>query len=532
VIKKFALIALVASANLAFAISDPVKIDTGLVSGKPGSNASIQAYEGIPYATPPVGNLRWHAPLPAAPWQGVLKADHFGNNCMQANYKPEVVNPLVDQGKSPWSDEYYAWREPLSEDCLYINVWTPAHAPGDKLPVLVFVHGGGFVQGSGSVDIYNGEGLASKGIIVVTLNYRVGIFAYFAHPDLRKESEHNVSGNYGVMDQIAALQWVHRNIAAFGGDPANVTIDGQSAGSRSISYLVSTPLTHGLFARAISQSGGMFAPSNITDNSASPYMKDSEEKGVKFAQDMNAKSIAELRALPAADIVKYASLFRPVIDGYVFPADEYTTFSQGKQNDVPMMIGWDQGDGTPFANNFGLPEDAAGFKEAAVKLFGPMAPDFLKAFPVTTDADAVIERANAARDWSFAWNMRTWARLQAKTGKNKLFLYYWDHVSPVKPITIPYGAFHSSEIPYAFNNLDTWRLNWRPEDRHMSEIMSGYWVNFIKTGDPNGKGLPAWTVFDPKNEQSLHFADKVGMFPTPLKQELDFFDAWFASRRK
>ncbi len=261
VIKKFALIALIVSATVAFAANDPVKIDTGLVSGKPGNNPTIEAYEGIPYATPPVDNLRWHAPLPAAPWQGVLKADHFGNNCMQQKFMPEPVIAEVKAGKAPWTPEFYAWRQPLSEDCLYLNVWTGAKSADAKLPVFVYIHGGGFQQGSGAVDIYDGEGLASKGLVVVTINYRLGVFGFFAHPELTKESKQHVSGNYGLLDQIAALEWVHTNIAAFGGDPGNVTINGQSAGAHSINYLVATPLTHGLIHRAISESGGMFIPS-------------------------------------------------------------------------------------------------------------------------------------------------------------------------------------------------------------------------------------------------------------------------------
>ena len=222
----------------------------------------------------------------------------------------------------------------------------------------------------------------------------------------------------------------------------------------------------------------------------------------------------------------------PVIDGYVLPTDVYTIFANGKQNDIPMIVGWNSGDGAPFANNSGLPPTAAAFVEAAQKKFGPMADDFLKAFPVKTDADAVNARAAVSRDQMFGWSSRTWGRLQAKTGRSKIYLFYWDHMPPVAPETKPFGAFHSSEITYAQNNLKTWNLPWTPVDRALAGTMSSYCVNFAKTGDPNEKGLPPWTPFDPGNERSMHFANKIGMFPTPLKQELDFFDAWFASQRK
>jgi len=536
-ISRFALIALLSAAQLASALTDPVKTETGLVSGVAGSNPSIQVYKGIPYAAPPVGDLRWRAPQPAAPWQGIRAAASFGNSCMQQSYKPEPVIADVKAGKSPWGPEFYAWRQPLSEDCLYLNVWSSAKSAGAKLPVLVYIHGGGFQQGSGAVDIYDGEGLASKGLVVVTINYRLGVFGFFAHPELTKESDHHVSGNYGLLDQIAALAWVHKNIAAFGGDPDKVTINGQSAGAHSINYLVATPLTHGLIQRAISESGGMFihsVPGDTTGLSSgrTAFLKDAEERGVKYAQAHNAASIAELRARPAAELTGQGATTAPIIDGYVLPTDVYTIFATGKQNDIPMIVGWNSGDGTPFANNSGLPATVAGFAEAAQKKFGPMADDFLKAFPVKTDADAVKARAAVSRDQMFGWSSRTWGRLQAKTGKSKIYLFYWDHVPPVAPETEPFGAFHSSEITYAQNNLKTWNLPWTPVDRKLADAMSSYWVNFAKTGDPNAGGLPAWPNFDPKNEQSMHFGDTPSVIPTPLKPELDFFDRWYAGPQK
>ena len=456
---------------------------------------------------------------------------------MQQEFKPEAVTAEVKAGKQPFTPEFYAWRQPLSEDCLYLNVWTGAKSAGEKLPVLVYIHGGGFQQGSGSVDIYDGEGLAQKGLIVVTINYRLGVFGFFAHPELTKESAHQVSGNYGLLDQIAALEWVHRNIEAFGGDPGNVTIDGQSAGAHSINYLVATPLTHGLIQRAISESGGMFIPTTpgVTDGLASgqtPYLKDAEAQGLKFAENHKAATIAALRAMPAKELMGRGATGTPVVDGYVLPSDVYTIFATGKQNDIPMIVGWNSGDGTPFAGNSGFPATAAGFPEAAQKRFGTMAPDFLKAFPVKTDEDAVHAQAAVARDQMFAWSSRTWGRLQAKTGKSKIYLYYWDHVPPGRPESAAFGAFHSSEITYAQNNLSTWDLPWTSEDRKLADTMSSYWVNFAKTGSPNVAGLPAWPDFNRKDEQSMHFTATPGAIPTPHKAELDFFDRWFLGSRR
>ena len=533
---KYFLFTLALTAPLAAALSEPLRVEGGLMSGVAGANTQVRVFKGIPFAAPPVGDLRWRAPRPVVAWQGVRKTEKFGNSCMQAEYKPDAVAALVKKGQSPHSPEYYAWREPLSEDCLYLNVWTGAQSAGEKRPVLVYIHGGGFMQGSGAVEIYDGEGLAQKGLVIVTINYRLGVFGFLAHPELTRESGRNASGNYGLLDQVAALAWVKKNIAAFGGDPNNVTIDGQSAGAHSINYLVATPLTRGLIHRAISQSGGMFAPpaSGVGDLSSgrTPLLKDAEQQGLNFAQERKAASIAELRARPASELMVPGAPGRPVIDGYVLPTDVYAIFAAGKQNDIPMIVGWNSGDGTPFARNSGMPDKAAAFRIAAQTRFGPMADAFLKVFPVNSDADAVKAQTSIARDQMFAWGSRTWGRLQTKTGKSKIFLFYWDRVPPGRPESAAFGAFHSSEICYALNNLGTWKLPWEPVDRKLAGIMSTFWVNFAKTGDPNGKELPVWPAFDPKNEQSMHFAETTAAIPTPLKPELDFFDAYYASQRK
>ncbi|MDF0581984.1 carboxylesterase/lipase family protein [Bradyrhizobium yuanmingense] len=520
----------------------PVKTDAGLLSGVLGKNRAIRVYRGIPYAAPPVGNLRWRAPQPAPPWQGVREANAFGNNCMQPEISPALVNADVAAGKKPRTLEFLAWRQPMSEDCLYLNVWTPANAANERLPVLFYVHGGAYDSGSGAVDIYDGEGLASKGLVVVTINYRLGIFGALAHPELSAETEHTVSGNYGLLDQIAALEWVHRNISAFGGDPGNVTINGYSAGAESVNYLLTTPLSRGLFARAIAESGGVFDPSEAL------LLRDAEEIGRRFAIEQKATGISELRAMPAADLIAgwlssramssttrsvifNQRIRRPIIDGYVLPSDAYTIFASGKQHDVPMIVGWASGDGTDNCRCSGFPDSAAEFPDAARKQFGPMADEFLKAFPVTSDADVPKIQAAFVRALWFANNSRTWARLQTKTGKSKIYLFYWDHLPPVSGASKDFGAFHGSQVVYALNTLDKWNLPWGSFDRRLADVMSSYWVNFAKTGNPNGPGLPLWPNFSPENEQSMHFAETIAWAPTPHKQELDFLDRWWSTRR-
>jgi para-nitrobenzyl esterase len=520
----------------AAAIQNPVRTDSGLLSGTDGANRQVTVFKGVPYAAPPVGQLRWRAPRPPIAWQGVRKADHFSNSCMQAGNTLDEINAAVKERRSPFSPEFYSWREPRSEDCLYLNVWTAAKSPTERLPVLVWLHGGGFMQGAGSLPIYDGEGLAEKGLVVVTINYRLGIFGFFTHPELTRESDRQASGNYGLMDQIAALEWVRRNIAAFGGDPNNVTIDGQSAGAHSVNYLVASPAAKGLFQKAISQSGGMFAPcvpgAAGLSSGQTPRLKDLEQTGLQFAQKMHAASLAELRAKPAAELLQAGAQFRPVIDGYVVPADLYTIFAEGRQNDVPTVAGWNSGDGTPFARNSQMPDTAAAYLQEAHTRFGALAEQFLSIFPVTADQDTLRVRPAIARDMMFAWQTRTWGRLQSKTGKSKIYLYYFDLIPPGRRDLAIFGAHHSAEIVYALNNLRTWDLPWTETDRKLAAAMSSYWVNFARSGDPNSKTLAAWPAFAAGREQSMLFGSKTEPIPTPQKIELDFFDAWFARQRE
>src|SRR5690348_11923868 len=313
----------------AVAINDPIHTQNGLVSGAPGKDPGVQVYKGIPYAAPPVGDLRWKAPKPAANWQGVRQATGFSATCMQTPY--------------PKTSIYYQEPEPVSEDCLYLNVWTAAKSNKERRPVMVWIHGGALTKGAGSIPTYDGEAFARKGVVLVTINYRLGIFGFFAHPELTKESDRNSSGNYGLLDQIAALEWVQKNIAAFGGDPKRVTIFGESAGSWSVNYLMATPLARGLFQRVIGESGGTFAPMK--------KLAEAEQSGVKFASSMGADSVQALRSMPAEELVKKTALgsYSPNVDGWMLPQDVYAIFAQGNQNDVPLLAGSNSDEATSLA---------------------------------------------------------------------------------------------------------------------------------------------------------------------------------------
>jgi para-nitrobenzyl esterase len=500
------------------ALPQPVRIESGLVEGV--TNGEVTAFKGIPYAAPPVGDLRWREPRPAAAWSGVRKADHFSRDCFQAKTGPF----------GPWSAEYIA-KDAIeggsSEDCLYLNVWTPAAKAGEKRPVIVWIHGGGFTSGSGGVPVYDGAKLAAKGVVMVTINYRLGVYGFLAHPELTKESGRNASGNYGLLDMIAALRWVHKNIAVFGGDPSNVTIAGQSAGAFAVNYLMASPLAKGLFARAIAESGGAFR--------RSPSLQEAEAAGEKLAAMHGARNIAQLRAVAAEALLPNERGYRagPIVDGYVVPREVYATFAEGRQNDVPLLTGWNQDDGVLF----GAPLKAEAFRAQAKRNYGDLAEAFLKAFPASTDAEAARSQHALARDPLFAWQGRTWARLQAKTGKSKIFLYYFDHTSPGTPEQTRYGAFHSSEISFALSTLAKWDRPWSGTDRRIAEQMSAYWVNFARNGDPNmpgdpnGPGLPNWPAYTRANERSMRLGEKIEPIPVPNAAELDFFDQYYMRQR-
>jgi para-nitrobenzyl esterase len=492
-----------------FAINDPVRTDNGLLSGVAGNSPEVRVYKGIPFAAPPVGDLRWKSPKRAASWEGVHKAEQF--------------SPVCEQQPYPATSIYASAPRPTSEDCLYLNVWTAATSDKDRRPVMVWIHGGALTRGSGATPTYDGESLAKKGVVLVTINYRLGVFGFLAHPELTKESDRNASGNYGFLDQIAALEWVQKNIAAFGGDPKRVTIFGESAGSWSVNCLVATPLAKGLFQRAIGESGGNFGPMK--------RLAEVEETGAKFAASVGADSIPALREKPADELLKAAATaaFPANVDGWMLPQDIYTIFATGKQNDVPVIVGSNADEGTslsPWPAN----GTASNFTEQIRRRFGADADQLLQLYPAKTDDDAKASHYASFRDISFGWQMRTWARLATKTGRSKAYLYYFSRVPP-GPQSSRYGAYHASEIAYVFNNLDVSKRPWEDTDRKLAGLMSSYWVNFAATGNPNGKGLPKWPAYQQSSDTAIELGDHVQPLSNLHKPALDFFDEYFAKLR-
>lgn len=491
----------------AIAFAQPItQTKNGPVAGTKSADGKVAIYRGIPFAAAPVGALRWKAPMPAANWKEPLDCTKFGASAIQPPPAPFFV----------WSEEFLIPKAPISEDCLYLNVWSPAVADAkQKLPVIVWIHGGGFTSGGSSCPIYDGEGLARKGVVFVSINYRLGIFGFLAHPELSRESGKNASGNYALLDMIAALKWVQENIAAFGGDPDRVTIAGQSAGSFAVNSLMASPLTKGLFHRAIGQSGGMFGDRALSLPAASL-------QGIELVKKLNRYSIADLRSLPADTLLKYGGGFSPVIDSHVLPSDVYTIFSEGKHNDVPLLTGYNRDEGFIF----GPIMTAEQFRADAKNKYGELAEEFLKAFPATDDAVAKQSQKNLSRDQLFAWQGYTWAKLQAEKGKQKAWLYRFDRMPPGRPDLAEHGAFHSAEIAYALHSLPTWNRPWEKFDQQLSEQMSSYWVNFAATGDPNGKGLPKWEPFNPSEPNTLVFDKKTGMRSGLEQAEFAVLDKW------
>jgi len=483
---------------------ETVKVQNGLVSGIYSNGVNV--FKGIPFAAPPVGELRWKAPQPAANWQGVRKADTFSASAIQAKPVPFMM----------YTAEFLAPQEPLSEDCLYLNVWTAAKTATEKRPVIVWVHGGGFSGGSGSVPLYDGEDLAKKGVVFVTINYRLGVFGFLAHPDLTKEAKGKEVGNFAFLDQIAAFEWVKKNIAAFGGDPNNVTLAGQSAGAFSVNVLMASPLAKGLFHKAIAESGGMFGISSRVKT-----VSEAEQTGVALAQKLNAKSIADLRAKSADELLKAGGgITSPVLDNYVIVGDMHSIFTKNQQNDVPLLTGWNAGDRFPSPKTLTAEE----FKADAAKKYGSLAPDFLKVYPAATDAEAKEAQLEVGGHLLFAWQNYTWAGLQSTYGKNKAYLYFFKHVPPQHPGKPDFGAFHSAEFGYALHTLRNWDRPFTETDRKLEDQMSSYWANFAKNGNPNSKGLPEWKAFDTKSMQTMIFGDTPASAEIPFKAQFGFWD--------
>jgi len=494
---------LAAVVPLSAAIDGPIRVDSGLLAGTTDATPGVSAFKGIPFAAPPVGALRWRAPEQPAKWEGVRQAAKFSAACMQTPYAE--------------GSPYRTQAEPMSEDCLYLNVWTAAKSASERRPVMVWIYGGALTRGSASLPTYDGAELAKKGVVLVSFNYRLGVFGFFAHPELTAESAHHSSGNYGFLDQIAALQWVQRNIAQFGGDPNRVTIFGESAGSWSVNLLVASPLAKGLFQRAIGESGANFSPM--------AKLADIEKAGAGVTRSLGADSLAALRTKTAEEILRANGESAANVDGWVLPAEVRAIFAAGKQNDVPVLIGSNADEGTAFTSRT---LTLAALQNSA-RRYGDRADAFLKLYPADSDAQAQAAQAAAIGDQFFGWEMRTWARLQAKTGKSKTYLYYFSRVPPGRNSEL-LGAYHSAEIAYAFHNLGITNRPWEEADRKLADVMSSYWVNFAANGDPNGKGLPAWPVYDGRSERAMGLGNRIEPMDIPHKAALDFFDGWFAQR--
>jgi para-nitrobenzyl esterase len=514
-------------------IPDQVRIDTGALAGVVGATQPmVRVFKGIPYAAPPLGENRWRAPRPAAKWEGVRNADAFGAPCA-AGAPFGGRGGGGARGAAPGQPPAAAAppREPArSEDCLYLNVWTSATSASDKRPVMLWIYGGGFTGGSGGMAWYDGENLAAKGPVIVTINYRLGSLGFFAHPDLAKEAGHSGSGNYGMMDAIAALQWVKRNIAAFGGDPSKVTVAGESAGAIMVGALVGSPQAKGLFTRAIAESGGWMGLTMGRMRSSG----DADAAGAKAVDALGVKTMAELRARPLDQLTGLASAGL-VVDGYVIPEDVSLTFQAGKQNAVDVLTGSNKDEA-----NFGVCPGAGGgrgrgpaltadaFRANAERRFGGESADvFVKLYGVTSDADAPAAAHAACAD-EISWNMRQWAEAQEKKGK-KAYTYFFSHIQTVNGQPSPQGATHTAEISFAWNNPKGQATQtWNDVDLKVADQMSSYWVNFISKGDPNGAGLPRWPEFkELSNGRVMVFADTPQVEPAAPASKLGFYAAAF-----
>jgi para-nitrobenzyl esterase len=497
-----------------------VKTAGGVVRGSSLSDGRIGVFKGIPYAAPPVGELRWQPPRPAAPWQDVRDATAFGPRCLQGRIFDDIV----------FTD--------LSEDCLTLNIWTPMRAAKERLPVMVWIHGGGFQAGAGAEPRHDGEAFARKGVVLVTFNYRLGVFGFLAHPELTRESSHKASGNYGLLDQVAALRWVQENIAAFGGDPKNVTIFGESAGSFAVSALMASPLAQGLFQKAIGESGAYFVTSgrSLTLDS----LATTEQRGTKFAGTLGADSLAALRAKSGDDVLKAAlklqPWFAPNVDGYFLPEDVRTIYGNGKQSRVPLLAGWNADESRAGVVLGRETPTAQSFTEDLRTRFGDRAGDLLKVYPAGTDADALESAASLASDLFIGYGTWKWIEVHTQTARVPVYRYSFDRKIPVmadakvngKPATSrDIGARHAGEIEYVFGALELSlpKVPWEAADRTLSNAMTTYWSNFARTGDPNGAGLPKWPRYD-ESKRVLQLDVQITDSPDvrlPRYQALDAF---------
>lgn len=521
-----------------------VRIDSGLVSGLPARDRSVTVFRGIPYASPPVGPLRWAPPRPPQPWDGVLRASQFGPMCPQVPDAEAAVSAL-----------------PMSEDCLTVNLWTAADGPDDARPVLVWIYGGGFRTGTSASPRYDGENLARKGLVVVTFNYRLGALGFLATPELSAEPGGEASGNYGLLDCIEVLRWVQRNISAFGGDPGRVTIAGQSAGAGAVNFLAMSPLAKGLFQRAIAQSHARYSRDPELRYLATSYrsLEEAERAGADYAQRRRARSPEELRALPWQRLIDDGDLadaavetgsiakppmFRPAVDGWVLPCGYDGTYAAGLQNDVAYLAGSnrDESGAVPASAVAAIRSAGAlrwrpgmppvhvtldAFTAAARSKFGPLAEEFLRLYPAVTDDEAAAMSSAAVRD-NARISTYLWGRDWTRHASQPLYTYFWTHRPPG-----PGGsrrAGHGSEIAFVFGNLDP-AVGWSDEDRHAAEIVSGYWVNFASAGDPNGPGLPRWPAYRREVPAVMELGGDYAPAPLAQPDRVDFWQRYFQTEQ-
>ena len=492
--------------------ASPVVIDTGRLEGTTTNGLVI--YKGVPFAAPPVGELRWREPQPVQPWKGIRSANEFAPACMQ--------NTVSMPGEAP---------PPTDEDCLYLNIWAP-RSGARSLPVFVWIYGGGYNSGSASMPLYWGDRLARRGVIVVTIAYRLGSLGYLAHPALTRESPHHTSGNYGLMDQIAALEWVQTNIHAFGGDPRRVTIAGQSAGSMAVSMLMASPRAKGLFQRAIGQSGGLFEPLQLA-----PFylLANAEHDGEQYAATLGARSIENLRRLPAKDLMTGAAghITHPVVEPYNLPESPYDVFSAGRQNDVPLLLGSNAEEARALVDVGSV--RAATFESDLRAAFGPLiSPRAMALYPHRTDEEAKVARLDIERDIRFGWDMWSWARLQAATGHKPVYYYYFKQKPPFPSSSIyaAWGASHYAELWYMFDHLSQEPWRWTAADERLADEMTTYWVNFVRTGNPNSSGLPYWTPYTQADPSVAYLGQPITFGHRENIEQLQAIDAAYEVLRK
>jgi para-nitrobenzyl esterase len=487
-------------------------VETGDLEGI--LDGSLAVYKAIPYAAPPVGDLRWREPQPAKPWEGVLKAEDFGP------WPPQPTR----QGRT---------ADMMSEDCLYLGIATPATSVNDRLPVMVWIHGGGFQTEHYGGDLW--KHLALRGVVIVSIEYRTGALGFMAHPELSKESPNGHSGNYGLLDQIFALKWVQRNIANFGGDPSKVTIFGESAGAISCSLLCGSPLAKGLFRAAISQSGGSFAPWRDQPRTlgVDASQKGAEQQGLAFQKHLKKKNIKQMRKMDAMELcgsdVGFSG-FWPCVDGYVITDDQYRLYERGEYNDVPVIVMTNSDEGALFSpGNI----KAENYQKQVRSMFGDMADEALKYYPGNTDDEAWHGNGDAFRDLGFAWPSYAWVSLQTKTGKSPAYAAYL-----AQPSTMSFsqdkrrrGVAHADDILYLNGHFLT-QPDKYPAEAAVAEIIQQYWVNFAKTCNPNGKGLPYWPTFDETKPTTMQFSNGASLITVPNREQINFIDRFYKAKRE